>query len=462
MSTDQVQALEWKLRRLPLVVPSLTPRGLFASASLAAVFLGTLALTVEASLVRTKFVAASTLTESYPIWVRGPLKAPVSSILSSLGLAGLTPVRYTLLFGGMAVCYLAVLFLADKVSLRWALITVGACQVLVFLGPPMLSPDVYGYIAYARLDVVHGFAPYLWGPGSFPADPVYPFLQAWKSLPSPYGPLFTLASYGLAPFPVPVALWALKLAALGASLGAVGLVVVVNRKRGNNPVPGVLLMGLNPLLLEWALGGAHNDLVMMLLVVAGIYFIVSSDNRLAPASIVGAACVKASAALVFPFAFLGSHNRRRTLVWAAIAVSVIGGVILIVFGDQVFGYMRVLGTQGRMVSRESFPNVLSWLVRGGPLHGDLKPSDLSPVIRQLANVTLLGSVVGLLYKTWRGMDWITAAGWASVVLLLTTTWLLPWYIVWVLPFAALSKSRGLTYATLLVTAFIFITRIPLG
>jgi hypothetical protein len=462
MSTDQVQALEWKLRRLPIAVPSLTPRGFFASASLALVFVATVAITVEASMVRTKFVAASTLSGLYPLWVRGPVPGPVSSILSSLGIAGLTPTRYTLLFVAMAACYLAVLYLADRISLRWALIAVGACQVFVFLGPPMLSPDVFGYIAYARLDIVHGFAPYIWGPGSFPADPVYPFLQAWKSFPSPYGPLFTLASYGLAPFPVPIALWVLKLAALGASLGSIVLVCQANRKRGNNPVPGVLLMGLNPLLLEWALGGAHNDLVMMFLVVAGIYFILFSDNRLAPSSIVGAACVKASAALVFPFALLGSHNRRRTIIWAVVAACVIGGVIILVFGDQVFGYTRVLGTQGRMVSRESFPNVVSWLIRGGPLHGDLKPSDLSPVIRQLANVTLLGSVVGLLYKTWKGMDWITAAGWATVVLLLTTTWLLPWYIVWVLPFAALSKSRGLTYATLFITAFIFITRIPLG
>ena len=36
-----------------------------------------------------------------------------------------------------------------------------------------------------------------------------------------------------------------------------------------------------------------------------------------------------------------------------------------------------------------------------------------------------------------------AAGWAGAGLLLATTWLLPWYLIWVLPLAALSRDRPL-------------------
>ncbi len=50
------------------------------------------------------------------------------------------------------------------------------------------------------------------------------------------------------------------------------------------------------------------------------------------------------------------------------------------------------------------------------------------------------------------IDWITATGWAVVALLVTSTFLLPWYVVWLLPFAALTDSRALRVAALALTA----------
>ncbi len=67
----------------------------------------------------------------------------------------------------------------------------------------------------------------------------------------------------------------------------------------------------------------------------------------------------------------------------------------------------------------------------------------------------------MLVRAWRGADWITAAGWTTFALLVTTTWLWPWYIVWLLPLAALADDRRLRVATLLLAAFLFATRVPL-
>jgi alpha-1,6-mannosyltransferase len=61
------------------------------------------------------------------------------------------------------------------------------------------------------------------------------------------------------------------------------------------------------------------------------------------------------------------------------------------------------------------------------------------------------------------MDWLLAAGWATVAMLLAVTWLMPWYVVWLLPFAALAGSRRLQWAAVALTLFVVLVRlIPLG
>ncbi len=45
-------------------------------------------------------------------------------------------------------------------------------------------------------------------------------------------------------------------------------------------------------------------------------------------------------------------------------------------------------------------------------------------------------------------------------MLIGTTWLLPWYVVWTLPLAALGTSRPLRGATVAFTLYVIATRIP--
>ena len=41
------------------------------------------------------------------------------------------------------------------------------------------------------------------------------------------------------------------------------------------------------------------------------------------------------------------------------------------------------------------------------------------------------------------MDWIDGAGWATVAMLVAASSLLPWYVAWLLPLAALASDRRL-------------------
>jgi hypothetical protein len=80
----------------------------------------------------------------------------------------------------------------------------------------------------------------------------------------------------------------------------------------------------------------------------------------------------------------------------------------------------------------------------------------------VAALAIFGAaVVWLLAMTWRGFDWIRAAAWAGTGLLLATSWLLPWYLVWPLPLAAVARDRALAFLLLALTAYQLGARIPL-
>ncbi|HKH79747.1 MAG TPA: polyprenol phosphomannose-dependent alpha 1,6 mannosyltransferase MptB, partial [Solirubrobacteraceae bacterium] len=156
-------------------------------------------------------------------------------------------------------------------SKRSAIALVAALQLIVFAGPILLSTDVFSYIAYARMGVEHGINPYLHGPVAIVGDPVFKYVgQDWIHVATAYGPLYTLLSYPLAPLGVVGALWAMKLEALLASAGTLALIWRCARARGFDPVKAIVIVGANPLYVLYGVGGAHNDLVMMLAMMVAV------------------------------------------------------------------------------------------------------------------------------------------------------------------------------------------------
>ena len=78
---------------------------------------------------------------------------------------------------------------------------------------------------------------------------------------------------------------------------------------------------------------------------------------------------------------------------------------------------------------------------------------VTPLVRSLLHVFELGAIAWLLWRVWRGADWIAGIGWAMLVLVVSSTWMLGWYTLWPLPFAALSNDRRLRFATLSLFAY---------
>src|SRR3954471_12672735 len=185
-----------------------------------------------------------------PGWMAGPLP--------SVG-TGLTAGAFSALFIVMCGCYVAALIL--RLDPRLTVAAIVAVHLVFLLAPPLLSSDVFGYIDWARLGAVHGLDPYAHGSLSAPHDPAFAYFRWRTEMPSPYGPAFTVASYATAPLGVAGAFWAFKVACATASLSCVALVASCARRLRVDPLRAAAFVGLNPLVLVWAVGGAHNDLL---------------------------------------------------------------------------------------------------------------------------------------------------------------------------------------------------------
>ena len=70
------------------------------------------------------------------------------------------------------------------------------------------------------------------------------------------------------------------------------------------------------------------------------------------------------------------------------------------------------------------------------------------------------AVLGLLAWVARGADWVRAAGWATFGLLVASAYMVPWYLIWLLPLAAISRDRTLIGATVALTLFQVANAVP--
>jgi hypothetical protein len=343
-------------------------------------------------------------------------------------------------YGGL----LALLRSAQRLSLskRAAIALIGVLHLIVFVGPILLSTDVFSYIAYARMGVEHGLNPYLHGPSSIASDPVYTYVgHSWREVATAYGPFYTLLSYPLAPLGVVGAVWGMKVVALLASTVTLVLAWRCARAREIDPVWAILALGANPLYVIYGLGGAHNDLIMLAAMMGAVSLTLLGPSQRrdtgAAALIVAGALVKATVAALLPFMVVS--RRRLAPILGALAMLLAGAAIgYLAFGIHGIDVVSALNRDAAFVSTDSFANEIAHLFG--------KPG-VFPIDHDLLKAGLVIIVVHLLWRTWRGYDWIAASGWTLLAISVTSTWLLAWYILWPLPLAIISRDRRLLVAT---------------
>jgi hypothetical protein len=378
-----------------------------------------------------------------PGWISGPL-GYIAGHGNWLQPAQLSAGLIVLVLG-----YLLALACAGSISTRAALAAVVAANAAFALGPTIVSTDVFGYIAYGRELALHGLDPYVSPPLALGHDSILRFVY-WRHQPSPYGPLFSFASVPLGLVSGAVALWAYKLAAGAASIAVAFLVSSIARERGLDPARAAILVGLNPALVFYGVSGAHNDLLAICLVVVGLALVIRGmEGRGAGAAVAGAA-IKLTVGLAIPFLLIAARRRGQAARGAVIVAVLLGVPTVILFGAHFFDQLHRIATDPLFDTAFSGPDRLA-----GALG-----THITPAIRTLATAAAGVLALWAIVAAWRGADAITAAGWAFLALIGSIASFAPWYLVWLLPFAALGRSRRLTVATLLVTLYVMAVHIP--
>ncbi len=190
---------------------------------------------------------------------------------------------------------------------------------------------------------------------------------------------------------------------------------------------------------------------MLAILVTGLYMLLQRRERAGGALIVAAAAVKLTAGLLLPFALAGNtglrgaaHRRHHLLLGVGIATALTAALSFTLFGT---GPLRLLGTLQNVQSQGGVNSIFGAISTGLGIGGLGNGAGL------VLAAGFLAIVIWLLRRVWIGkMDWITGAGWATVAMLLATGLLLPWYVAWLLPLAALSTDRRLWLATIAMTA----------
>ena len=387
-----------------------------------------------------------------PDWLLGPLRT-FGGDWTDGALGG--PLFYAGLWLALGL-WAFVVARCSLLSRRGAAGAVVGLHVLFLLAPPLLSQDVFSYIAYARLGVEHDLNPYEHAPLEIPSDPVYGYAGS-KPATSAYGPLFTLVTYPLSPLGVPAAFWILKIVAALASLALVRVVWRTAERLGREPLAPALFVGLNPLTLVHVVGGAHNEAYVVLMTMVGVLGWVGARPAVGGAFATLAAGIKASAGLVVPF-LLAAGPLRRLL-----AGIVAGGVAIVAaayagFGADALDALGLLSDNQERTSRWSFPYKTAELL-GVVLPGDRL--DYRDTVRTAFALAFAAVALWLLWRTRRGADPIRMAGWTTFALLIASAWLVPWYALWLLPLAALAADRRLELATGALCAWMLVIAVPL-
>jgi hypothetical protein len=324
-----------------------------------------------------------------------------------------------------------------------------AIQLLPLAGPVLLSTDVYTYWDYGRIAVVHDGNPYADEPRDFPEDPAFELMGAqWRDTTSVYGPGFTLASEAHAAAvgdSKDAAAWAYKALAALALLALVGLAA----RLGRRPAYAAAFVGWNPLLALHFAGGGHNDAWMMALVLGALALGASGRRSLAGAAWVLAIAIKWVPLLLLPLRYLEARHAGRRLghLGFALAAAALVAVATLRYGWEWIGAVGPVADN--IVQERAAYSIPSRIADLGVPEGAAAAA--------LAAFFAL-AYLWLLREAWRGR---ARLGLTAGLLLLSTSWLLPWYAVWAVPLAAVEEDRAARWLALGLSAYLVRDAVPI-
>lgn len=323
--------------------------------------------------------------------------------------------------------------------------------------PPVLSDDLLRYVWDGRVAAA-GYNPYRLAPEAEELAPLRDELwrrMPHREVPTVYPPLalglFTLAAR--LPFPLAV----VKLLLTAADLGTCGVLLAIARRRGIAQAR-VAWYAWNPLAALEVAGMGHVDALGVAAVAVGVLYLVVRPPRALSSAVALAGGVLAklvpAAALPMwsrqsgrPLAFLGVACGLVALSLLPVATAT-GGVPpgLLTYGVSWEFDGPVFEPLWRLLDRAgTAPAIARRLDDLKRAHGhDEALNRLYPFVypQLLAKLMLGAAMLVLIALAVRWPEPVAGTGALFGGLLLLSATVYPWYLLWVLPWAALCRQRA--------------------
>jgi alpha-1,6-mannosyltransferase len=340
----------------------------------------------------------------------------------------------------------------------------------VMVMPPLFSRDVYSYAAQGEL-VARGLNPYahsvgVLGPSRFLSlvDP------QWRHGTVPYGPAWERLSGAIVQATNHNILGALvgfrAVALVGVGLIAWG-VPVLARSVGRDPAVACALAVLNPLVLLVLLGGAHNDALMLGLLVAGCAF--ARRNHIFVGLLMCSLAAEVKIPALIGALFIGWWWSDEAANWRQRLPRVAGAIFIAVAMMATIGFFSGLGWRW-IDGLNSSVAVVSWV---DPVTAvGLSLSHLSSAVgfgaHQQAYVESARAVglglaavasVGLILRSGR-MDSVRVLGWSLLAFVVLGPVIWPWYETWGFVFLAVVAEAWTLRVLLALSAVACFADVP--
>jgi hypothetical protein len=346
-----------------------------------------------------------------------------------------------------------------------------AWEVPVLLMAPLFSRDVYYYAAEGQL-VAQGVNPYLHGPSALGGGPFLSLVDPlWRHSPAPYGPLWERLSGWVVQMSGHDVLGALSGFRLIALMGVTLLawaVPMLARSIGRDRSVAFALAVLNPLVLLDLLGGAHNDALMLGLLVAACAL--ARQRHVLAGLILCALAAEVKIPALIGAVFIGWWWAGERATWrprlakVTSALVCTAGLMAAISAISTLGWGWISG-----VSRNP-GSVVSWLdpataVGLALAHAAsaLGYGGHSVAFVHGARVVALGIAalisVFLLVRSRRVGD-IGAIGWSLLAFAVLGPVVWPWYETWGLVFLAIVAERWTLRLLLVVSAVACFADVP--
>ena len=335
---------------------------------------------------------------------------------------------------------------------------------------PLFSRDVYSYAAQGEM-MSHHINPYHYGPGTIGSGPyVSGVSTVWLNTPAPYGPFFLMLAGWAASLSGHNALFTVVLLRFMAVAGVALIAYCVPklaRAYGRDPGAAFVLALLNPLTLLALVGGAHNDALMLGLLLAGITAAKYRHPVLGIVLCTLAAAIKVPAAIgivyiAWDWAGPGVdwRHRVRPMVRGGL-ISLVTMAALSLVSGLGWGWIANLGTPGTVRSWMA-PATAVGLVISGALHIVHIGVSLGGVLTVTRLLGLMAATViaayCLLNRDRLGL--LTALGITALAFVLLGPVVQPWYLTWgIILLAPVVTGRlcALVLALSIVAPFIGLT-----